>query len=441
MRYRRFAFLALLATAVPLSAAGPQDSGNKALSLEECVEIAMQHHPDLAAAEALVAQAREQVKIAHSNYLPQINMGSFYTRQTYNYAGQPGTPPFVWHLFYRGQNNSTSPYYYGGVNLNQTIYDFGRKKGVINRSTAALAATEQDYKNVRMQVYYNVRASYYTLLADRELEKVQEESLASEKKHLDQAQAFYKVGRGAKIDVTRQQVAVANAQLALNQARENMEVAHAALATAMGIPIEKAPDIQDVLAQVEPLPNRDQLLNEAIQNRPDLESLRDQIAVARANMQYAHSNLKPNFNFSSFYNFNNLVFPLVNNWSLAGLFAQNLFSGGARHAELRLSEAAHQGAEAQRDSLFLQVRQQVYTAYSDLSLATDQIDTALTADREAKENLELAEGRYRVGYGNIIELTDAQLLAASAAGQVVTSRYQYQSAAAKLDLALGRAPK
>ena len=60
--------------------------------------------------------------------------------------------------------------------------------------------------------------------------------------------------------------------------------------------------------------------------------------------------------------------------------------------------------------------------------------------RHPRENLELAEGRYAAGYGNIIELTDAQLLLTDSQVQEIVSRYDYQMAAARLDVAVGRTP-
>jgi len=428
----------LLITAGSLIAVDPPP---QPMTLSQCVETAMEHHPDLAAALAMIDEAQAQLKIAHSAFLPQVNLGSFYNRETYNYAGQPGTPPDLWQRFYQGESNSTSPYYYGGINLSQDIFDFGRKRGTMDRSMAELRAAEHNYKNVKNQIYYNVRAAYYTELADRKLVDVQREGLNNAAKHLKQAEAFYQAGRDPKINVTQEQVAVANAKLALQQAQENLDVAHAALATAMGIPIELAPEPVDTLAQIEPVGTLDQLLTQAVEKRPDLQSLREQISATQADVEYAHANLKPSFNFSTFYNFNNLQFPLIYNWSLAGFFAQSLFSGGERHAALRQSEAERRVSQAQHASLFLRVRQDVYSAYSNVQVAQAQIDTALTAASEARENLALAEGRFQVGYGNIIELTDAQLLATSTAAQVVTTRFNYQSAAAQLDFAVGKGPQ
>ena len=63
------------------------------LSLAECLEIAEQNHPDLAAARGLIDSAQAQVRIAHAGYRPHLDAGADYTRATYNFAGTPGTSP------------------------------------------------------------------------------------------------------------------------------------------------------------------------------------------------------------------------------------------------------------------------------------------------------------------------------------------------------------
>ncbi len=120
---------------------------------------------------------------------------------------------------------------------------------------------------------------------------------------------------------------------------------------------------------------------------------------------------------------------------------QSIFAGGANRARVRAAQAQEAAARDNVESLRLQVEQQVFSALSNLKLAQEQIGNAIEADRYARENLALAEGRYKVGVGNVVELDDAQFQATNAAIAVVTARYNYQIASAKLDFVLGRGPR
>ena len=63
----------------------------KQLTLAECLEIAAQKHPDLVAARSLIDSARAQMRAARSGYRPHLDLGTSYSRQTYNYTPAPGT--------------------------------------------------------------------------------------------------------------------------------------------------------------------------------------------------------------------------------------------------------------------------------------------------------------------------------------------------------------
>jgi len=57
--------------------------------------------------------------------------------------------------------------------------------------------------------------------------------------------------------------------------------------------------------------------------------------------------------------------------------------------------------------------------------------------RKAKENLDLANGRYQVGVGSIIEVTDAETTYTSAQTDRIRALYDYKIAEAQLAKAIG----
>ncbi|MGH9377232.1 MAG: TolC family protein [Terriglobia bacterium] len=412
-----------------------------AVSLNQAVQTALQKNPDAAAAQALADAARANVKIAHANYLPQIDLGLSYTRQTYNYGASPGTSPSQWALFYKGQSNANAPYYFGGLNLSQTILDFGRTKGQVEVSQAQFEAAEHNLQFVRDQIYYNVRAAYYTVIAAEDAVNIQKAAVKDAGRHLDQARAFHQFGTVPGIDVTSEQLALANARLGLQQADESLDVDRSQLATTMGLPVDQAPEPSETLESPRKTGSLKQLLAEAEQSRQDLLAQFDQVKASMGNLLTAKAQLRPNLSLSTFLDFRNLTWPLVYNWSLGQMLAQSIFAGGANRARVRGAQAQEVAAQEDVASLRLLVDQQVFSALSGLRLAEDQINNAAVADGYARENLALAEGRYKVGVGDVVELNDAEYQATQAALQLVSTRYDYQVASAKLDFVLGHGPK
>ncbi len=429
--------LAALILAIANPAAGAQE---KPLSLADCYRLAQQNQPDLATAEAEVHVAEAHLKERRSPYFPHLSFGASHNQQTYNYAPAPGTAPSTFNLLSHGESWSNSPYYFTGLNFSQNIYDFGLTRGSVERGKAELAQARRNRDRVRQETLLNVRNGYLSVLAAQQLVQVRQTTVKDQSKHLEQIQAFFQVGRVPKIDMTRQEVQLANAELDLVQAQSDLTIAQAALATAMGLPVKNTFTLIDVLESAQALDPVDGYLTEGRTLRPDLRALREAVNAAQGDIVIAHSNFKPRLNFTSFTDFQNLKFPLIWNVGFGESLLQPLLSGGYNRAYLYETEQAKSVAESNLKSATLQVDREVYTDYANTTVAQQQIDLAAKADQEARENLAFAEGRYSAGVGNIIELTDAELLAASAGAQVVTARYNYQLAYGRLEVASGKDP-
>jgi len=111
-------------------------------------------------------------------------------------------------------------------------------------------------------------------------------------------------------------------------------------------------------------------------------------------------------------------------------FGQNLslFDGGLTTAQVGEAKANLQNLQANeevtRQNITLDVRQ-----------AVESIRVADKGLQQARENLEIAEGRYRTGVGNIIELTDARTSLTSAEASQVRAVVNYRTALASLERA------
>ena len=436
-----------LAAICLLIASAAQAQNDKPLTLADCYQTAAQNQPDLVTAAAQVHVAEAHLKERRSPYFPHLSFTASHNQQTYNYAPGPGTAPNSRYgslssaaAAYNGEALSTSPYYFTGLNFTQNIYDFGLTKGSVERGHAELKQAEQNRDRVRQQVLLNVRNAYFTVLAAQELVSVREKAVQDQSKHLEQIQAFFQVGRAPKIDVTRQEVQLANAQLDLVQARSDLMVAHAALATAMGLPVKNTFKLVDSLQNAQVLDPVDSYLSEAQTLRPDLQALRQTIIAAQGDILAARSNFRPRLNFSSFVDLENLRFPLIWNLGFGESLLQPILSGGYNRAFLEETEQQKTAAESNLKAASQLIDQEVYTDYTNTTVAQQQIDLAIKADNEAQENLAFATGRYSAGVGNIIELTDAELLSVSASAQVVTARYSYQLAYGRLQVAAGTDP-
>jgi outer membrane protein TolC len=115
-----------------------------------------------------------------------------------------------------------------------------------------------------------------------------------------------------------------------------------------------------------------------------------------------------------------------------------IFTGFGR--SLRLAEARAQEDDANESvrAQALLVRTEVHGRYLGVQTAYKAIEVQGQARDAAREQLRLAQDRYRVGIGSALEVTDAQTAVARAEGDYVNAVYDYHRAITALEAAVGR---
>lgn len=114
------------------------------LTKADYVKAAWDENPEIRAAEETVAKARAGVATAKTAYIPDITV---FARHSY----QDGVPFFV-------RNFGTF-----GVNMNYTLWDFGKRRAEVREHTTQLAETEQNLEHLKEQIAVEVERSYNKL--------------------------------------------------------------------------------------------------------------------------------------------------------------------------------------------------------------------------------------------------------------------------------------
>jgi outer membrane protein len=131
-------------------------------------------------------------------------------------------------------------------------------------------------------------------------------------------------------------------------------------------------------------------------------------------------------------------YPLQDGWNLGVTFSLPLFDDILTTAQVGEAQADAQGLAAQEDDLRQRIALEVRSTLLELRRADESIRVSQETEGQARENLALAEGRYQVGVGNIIELTDAQTLVTSARANAIQALYNFKTALAQLEKATAR---
>jgi len=406
----------------------------KPLTLEQCTQIALKYHPSLRANQAFVEASKARVEQALASYYPQVNLNGSYDTATNNFIPIGGTVAVS-----RSAHNWTFfDIFTSGLSLNQNLYDFGRTSNTVKINRENVKAAEEDYFTTKQTVVLNVQQAYFGVLQNIRLVKVAEDTINQVKQHLEQARGFYQAGTRSKIDVTKAEVDLANAELALITVRNNYQVARVTLNNAMGLKESLAFAIEDSLG-FKPRPiAMEEILKLAYEKRPEILQLQARQRAQDATIKLAQSSYYPvlSGNANALYRGED-VNDLYWDMSFGVTVSIPLFSGYSTPNQIAEARANMRNLLAQEENLKLSIRLEAEQAYLNLQQAAESIRVSEKALTQAQENYDLASGRYQVGVGSPLEITDAEVSLAQARANNIQGLYNYKIAEAQIDKAMG----
>jgi outer membrane protein len=115
-----------------------------------------------------------------------------------------------------------------------------------------------------------------------------------------------------------------------------------------------------------------------------------------------------------------------------------IFTGFSRTLRLSQARAQQEDADEEVRARRLSVRTEVHARYLGLQTSYQAIAVQGSSRESARDQLRLAQDRYRLGAGTALELSDAQNAVQRAEGDYVTAVYDYHKAIAALEAAVGR---
>ena len=256
--------------------------------------------------------------------------------------------------------------------------------------------------------------------------------------HLTQAREFYQAGTRAKFEVTRAEVDLSNAKLNLIKAENALKLAKVSLDNTMGLTYAPEYLIEDNLDFIRYAVPLEQAIDQAYDNRPDLQSLLARKKASKEAVELAKKGYYPTLSGTASYTWVNDAPSSQETWKMGANFTIPLFNGFLTKYQIEESQANLKVLDANeallRQGIFLEIQQ----AYLNLREAEERIINTQLTVKQAHENLDLVNGRYSAGIGNPIEVTDAQVSYSNAKTAYNQALYDYKLAEAGIAKAMGK---
>jgi outer membrane protein len=410
------------------------------VTLEQALENARAHQPQLRQARAVTDAAEARAREAKASLLPQLSASAAYQRTTANFTARPGSVPGT-----PGTSRSSTfdnfNYFNDSLTLSQLLYDFGQSTGRYDAAQAQAQAQADSERAARLLTELSVRSAFFDTRANKSLVQVAREALTNQEAHLAQIEGFVQVGTRPDIDLAQARSDTANAQVQLISAENTYDISRATLNQAMGIegPLDYEVADQALLPVYGEGQPTGPLLDEAIKARPEIASLMQQVRAQQLTVRSIEGAYGPTLAASAGATQGGISVDHLS-WNLsAGLtLTWQLYQGGFTQAQVHEAEANVAQIAAQLDLVRQQLRVEVEQARLSVRAALATLGAAKDALVNARERLRLAEARYETGIGSIIELGDAQVALTTAAVQAVQADQRLSTARAQLLKALGR---
>jgi len=399
------------------------------ITLDRSIAIALRKNPAIVGAVNVVEGGKSRVGEARSNYYPQVSAQAGYTRISPLQSATTNTP----------LDNYSQ--YSGSVTVSQNLIDFGKTSSQVNIQKFNLDSSRSDLTTTSDQIIFNVKQAYYGVLQAKRSRDVAVDVLKQFQLHLDQAKGFYDVGTKAKIDVIKAEVDLSNARLSLINAENTLKIAWIILNNAMGLPEAPEYTVEDNLSFQQYAVALEEATKRAFENRPELRSLVAKREAAEESVGLARTGYYPVLTGSASYNRygqdRDLTLDRLYGWSAGVVLTVPLFSGFLTSHQVAEARSNVYTLRANEEALRQQVLLEVRQSYLNLQAAEASIATAELAAQQAKENLDLASGRYAAGVGSPIEVSDAFATYVAAQANHTSALANYKIAQASIEKAMG----
>jgi NodT family efflux transporter outer membrane factor (OMF) lipoprotein len=373
--------------------------------LNDLIEQALAHNPDLKAAQAALLVAHENTLAQKGAYFPQVSAGATITRQkdpSATLAPVPANNSFAYTL--------VTP----SVSVSYTPDVFGLNK----RTVEGLAAQEQATR-------YQMIATDITLSANVALAAITEASLEDQiattneliginRQILSLLQFQKSKGYIGGADIAAQQTQLAQLEASLPPLIKQRDQQNDLIAVLTGRYPAQAPAEKFTLASLTlPSDLPLSLPSTLVAQRPDVLQAEANLHAASAQIGVARANRLPNITLSANAGSNALAIsqlfgPGTGFWSIGAALLGPIFDGGTRLHQERGARYAYQQSAEQYRSTVLTAFQNVADTLVALEQDANALKSTAAATDAAKASLDISRLQYKDGYAAYLAVLNAE---------------------------------
>jgi outer membrane protein TolC len=413
-------------------------------SLQACIALGLQHSHRLQAGRQQTQAVQARLGETYTGYLPTITGGAGYTRLS---ETDPLTLTIDTPMGPQTQElaPAITDAYTFNLSFKQPLFTGFRLLNNTRRAIQAWQASREDYARTEQQFITDIKKSYWQVIRATEALQVSTESLQVVDTYLQDITSHFNQGVATANEVLKARAQLARTRLQHTEAEQSLQLATGQLAFCMGLDVQTplAVSIEPFQTLRAPAPWKE-VLNTALQNRPELKVMNRQIRMAELDLTQAQAAWYPVISLNGNFTYaqpNTRIFPAREQfdftWELgvsAGFDMGSWFAIPFKtaQAKARLTELRENALQVQ-NSITLEVMRS-HLALNKMSLQLSAAEATLT---QALENRKDVATRYATGLALKTEQLEAELERLKADLALRQARIDYELALIDFELATG----
>jgi outer membrane protein len=373
------------------------------LQLEDAIQQMIKTYPTINLAIEALNASDAKIGMARSGYLPDVDLSAAYARigpvPSFDF-------PEFGHIKLYPENNYTA-----GVNVSQTIWDFGRTSGRVSIEQEGKSMAEQNIELVKDQLTKRLIYVYYFLFYSQEAMKINDEQIRNLQEHLDLISKKKETGSATDYEVLSTQVKLTASVSQKTDLESNMTVQMAILNSFLGQPEGTKVVVSERTFVPMQQEIQDSTIAQALRNRMELKMAEEHVKIMQLHIDLAKSDRNPTIMAYASAGGKNGYVPDINkfqaNYSAGIGLRIPIYDASRTKNTISLARSSFMSSQHEKDITALEVTNEVVNYYQKELAATKKVEQTQLQVDQAKKAFDLANTSYAAGVITNLDLLDA----------------------------------
>ena len=412
-------------------------SAQKAWSLRECCDYAIEHSIPIKQQENQRRQQEVQLSTSRNSRLPDVSAS---LNQNFSF-GRGLTADNT----YSNTNTSSTSLQLGA---NMPLFTGFQIPNQIKLNQLNLEAATADLEKAKNDIRMKVAQAYVQILYDMEISEVAHRQIDIDSMQVERLQAFVKNGKASESELSQQRATLANSRLLATQADNNTRLAILTLTQLLELPTPDGfsvvrPELADVSADIAAaIPSPDIIYAEALGIKPEIAAQQLKLKGTEHNIKIARAGYYPtlslsggmgtNYYTTSGFKSDNFSTQLKNNFSqYIGLNLNvPIFNRFQTRNSIRTAKIQRENQQLQLDNTKKTLYQEIQKVYYNALNALSKEQSSLEAVKSTQTAFNLMQAKYENGKATITEFNESKNTYLKSESELVQARYEnlYQHA-------------